>query len=211
MAAAGATAALAVERRSVREHQIDSGGYPRPMTDQSNNDRPGAVSSIIESGTTRWRRRSDASALAELAEFGNEQVVEAGDVLYRAGDASYDFFVVLEGRVEIVRQDIERDDIIASFTAGGFMGELSLLTGQRPYLTGRVVESGRVLRIGGDGISSPHERQARHRRPDLQRVLGPERASAPGGRRSSHSDRRLSLLLRSDGAPGVRHPFSSAP
>ena len=40
--------------------------------------------------------------------------------------------------------------IIAVIPRGGFLGELSLLTGQRPYLTGRVTESGRVLRIRRD-------------------------------------------------------------
>ncbi|MGD0380183.1 MAG: FAD-dependent oxidoreductase [Acidimicrobiales bacterium] len=136
------------------------------MTDHGGGDRPGAVSSVIQSGDDEVAPTLGAAALAELAEFGDEQVVEAGDVLYRAGDASYDFFVVLEGQVEIVRQDTEREDIIASFSAGGFMGELSLLTGQRPYLTGRVVESGRLLRIGGDEF-----RRLMSAKPDLADLI----------------------------------------
>ena len=48
-----------------------------------------------------------AAALAELAPFGEERAVEAGDILFRAGDASYDFIVVLEGEVDIVRPDRE--------------------------------------------------------------------------------------------------------
>ena len=46
-----------------------------------------------------------AAALAELAPFGTERPVEAGDILFRAGEEAYDFFVVLEGEVEIVRPD----------------------------------------------------------------------------------------------------------
>ena len=49
----------------------------------------------------------DAAALAELAPFGEERAVEVGDVLFRAGDDSYDFLVVLEGEVDIVRPDVE--------------------------------------------------------------------------------------------------------
>ena len=41
--------------------------------------------------------------LAELAPFGTERAVEAGDVLYAAGDVDYDFFVILEGEVEILQ------------------------------------------------------------------------------------------------------------
>jgi len=42
------------------------------------------------------------SALVELTEFGDERAIVNGDVLFRAGDESYDFFVILEGEVEIV-------------------------------------------------------------------------------------------------------------
>lgn len=98
--------------------------------------------------------RLDAAALVELAAFGEEQSVTAGDILWRAGDASYDFYVVLEGRAEVVRIDaaIETETVVVSYAAGGFLGELNLLTGQRPYLTARVTESGRVLRIPRDAF-----------------------------------------------------------
>ena len=35
--------------------------------------------------------------LSELRPFGTERAVAAGDVLYSAGAADFDFFVVLEG------------------------------------------------------------------------------------------------------------------
>ena len=57
------------------------------------------------------RDRCDAersSELAELAPFGDERAVAAGEVLYRAGDDEYDFFVVLEGEAEIVRHGSRR-------------------------------------------------------------------------------------------------------
>lgn len=92
----------------------------------------------------------DEAALAEVAPFGDERTVAAGDVLFRAGDESYDFFVILEGEVEIVRPDNDGDVVLAAHGAGRFLGELNLLTGQRPYLTGRVSQPGRVLAIGAD-------------------------------------------------------------
>ncbi|HEX4219106.1 MAG TPA: FAD-dependent oxidoreductase [Acidimicrobiales bacterium] len=85
--------------------------------------------------------------LAELAAFGYERSVQVGDVLFRAGDESYDFVVVLEGEVEVVRPDPAGDVVIVTHGAGRFLGELSLLTGQRPYLTARVSRPGRVLVI----------------------------------------------------------------
>jgi thioredoxin reductase (NADPH) len=85
--------------------------------------------------------------LAELAGFGTELAVEAGQVLYAAGAADYPFFVVLEGAVEIVRPDPNGDAVVAEHSDHGFLGELNLLTGQRAYLTARVSRSGRVLSI----------------------------------------------------------------
>jgi thioredoxin reductase (NADPH) len=87
----------------------------------------------------------DSSAIAEIAGFGSEMAVEAGQVLYRAGEAP-NFFVVMDGEVEIVR---EGDDevVIAAHGPGRFVGELNLVTGQRAYLGARVSRAGRVLSV----------------------------------------------------------------
>jgi len=106
--------------------------------------------------------RLTASELAELAPFGTERAVAAGEVLYRAGDESYNFFVVLEGEVEIVRADEAGDTVIVVHGPGRFLGELNLLTGQRVYVNARVSRAGRVLSI------PPHEfRRLMTSKPDL--------------------------------------------
>ncbi len=87
------------------------------------------------------------SQLAEIAPFGSEKPVAAGEFLFEAGDASFDLFVVLDGEVEVVRSDDAHDDIVATYGPGGFVGELTLLTGQLRFLTGRVTRPGRVLVI----------------------------------------------------------------
>jgi thioredoxin reductase (NADPH) len=107
------------------------------------------------------------SALAELAPFGHERTVDAGDILFRAGDDSYDFVVVLEGEAEIVRSsDHDSEVVIAVHGEGRFLGELSLLTGQRPYLTARVTRPGRVLVIEPDAF-----RRLMGSKPDLADVI----------------------------------------
>jgi thioredoxin reductase (NADPH) len=87
------------------------------------------------------------AALAELAPFGEERPVEAGEILFRAGDPSYDFMVILEGEIDIVRPDRESESVLATWGAGQFLGELNMLTGQRLFLTARVRRSGRILVI----------------------------------------------------------------
>jgi len=93
-----------------------------------------------------WTLLDDAQ-LDELRTFGSERAVAPGDVLYEAGDADFDFFVVLEGEVEIVRPGPDGEVEIASHPARRFLGELNMLTGQRAFITARVKRSGRVLDI----------------------------------------------------------------
>jgi thioredoxin reductase (NADPH) len=84
--------------------------------------------------------------LAELSEFGEQRDLAVGDVLYRAGEARWDFFVLIEGKVEVVRDD-ESQQLVVVYGAGQFIGELGLLTGQHSYLTARVSQRGTALVI----------------------------------------------------------------
>ena len=90
----------------------------------------------------------DDDALAELAGFGQRRPISSGEVLFRPGDDPPDFLVILEGEVELVRVDEAGEAVIATFTAGQFVGGIGLLTGQRLYLTGRAKRSGWILAIG---------------------------------------------------------------
>jgi thioredoxin reductase (NADPH) len=88
-------------------------------------------------------------ALEELAEFGEYREVDAGDALYRAGEARWDFYVLIEGELEVVRDD-ESQKLVVVYGPGQFVGELGLLTGQRTYLTARATRKGLVLVIPHD-------------------------------------------------------------
>ena len=81
--------------------------------------------------------------LEELAEFGEPLELAAGDALYRAGEARWDFYVVLEGEVEVVRDD-ESQQVVVVYGPRQFVGELGLLTGQRTYSDG----AGHPERVG---------------------------------------------------------------
>ena len=89
--------------------------------------------------------------LEELSEFGERRQLAAGDVLYRAGESTSDFYVVIEGRVEIVRDD-DSQQLVVVYTDGQFIGELGLLTGQRTFLTARSTRDGMALVIPQDSF-----------------------------------------------------------
>src|ERR671917_531729 len=82
-----------------------------------------------------------------LGRYGQTRETEVGQVLFRAGDPSNDFIVVLEGEVEMVDDFAGEARTIAVFLAGRFLGELNMLTGQAMYLTAVVREAGEVLAI----------------------------------------------------------------
>ena len=82
-----------------------------------------------------------------LMRYGETRKTEAGQVLSRAGDASNDFIVVLEGALEVVDDFAGEARIIVIQRAGGFVGELNMLTGQARYVSVMVREGGEVLAI----------------------------------------------------------------
>ena len=82
-----------------------------------------------------------------LRRYGETRKTEVGQVLFRAGDTSNDFFVVLEGEVEVIDDFAGEARTIGVFRAGRFLGELNMLTGQAMYLTAVVREGGEVLAI----------------------------------------------------------------
>src|ERR671917_1349823 len=82
-----------------------------------------------------------------LRRYGQTRKTEAGDVLFRAGDTSNDFIVILEGVVEVIDDFAGEARTIGTFLAGRFLGELIMLTGQAMYLTAVVREGGEVLEI----------------------------------------------------------------
>jgi thioredoxin reductase (NADPH) len=83
--------------------------------------------------------------LAVLEALGTRRSVTAGEYLYREGDITYDFYVILSGAVEILVRSDGEEQIIVRHEPGRFLGELNLLTGQRVYVSARVVEPGEVL------------------------------------------------------------------
>jgi thioredoxin reductase (NADPH) len=85
--------------------------------------------------------------LAVLEGFGTRRAVTAGEVLYAAGDTPDDFFVVRSGAVDILGHFDGDDEVVVQHGPGHFLGELSLLTGQKVFLTARVAHDGELVAI----------------------------------------------------------------
>ena len=126
-----------------------------------------------------------ADQLDRLLGYGSVRPVRAGEVLFSPADDTYDLLVVLDGEVEVTEEVRGGQVRFAPHGRGKFVGELNLLTGQRPFnrashgrrrdprhpsravgvLLGRETEIADVLvraliarrrrRLSGEGASAP--------------------------------------------------------
>jgi thioredoxin reductase (NADPH) len=90
-----------------------------------------------------------ASQMTTLAEVGEERTASVGDVLYTLGDRRYPFVAIREGEVAIL--DAGGNEIVRH-GAGGFLGELNLLSGQTVFLTAVVRQPLRYIAVERDAL-----------------------------------------------------------
>jgi thioredoxin reductase (NADPH) len=115
--------------------------------------RPGSVPD-----TRLVRPRLSDDQLATLRRYGTVEPTTAGQVLFAAGDPSYDLIILLEGRVEVSVAHKGRPWPIAAAGPRDFLAELNLLTGQRVYFTGVVTEAGSIVRVPRDRVGEVIDR-----------------------------------------------------
>src|SRR6266566_446959 len=64
--------------------------------------------------------------------------VSKGEILFEPGDTNVPFFVLLSGDMEIVQPCSEGERPIATHKAGEFTGEMTMISGRRCLVRGRV-------------------------------------------------------------------------
>lgn len=90
--------------------------------------------------------------IERLRQYGTEQPVAAGQVLFRPGDPAYNFMVILSGQVDILEPTAQSEHLITTHGPGRFIGDIGLLTGQAVFLLGRMREAGVLLMIAPDQL-----------------------------------------------------------
>ena len=85
--------------------------------------------------------------LAALRAYGGPRRVPAGAVVYSPADERNDLLVVLAGEIVVGDESPGNEVEFARFGARGFVGELNLLTGQRPYVTARAAVDSELVAV----------------------------------------------------------------
>jgi thioredoxin reductase (NADPH) len=91
--------------------------------------------------------------ISRICSHGRSRRVQRGDVLLEAGERHARFFVVITGRIDVVRPT-DAAELVATFGAGQFTGEINLLSGRRGFVRVIVAEDGEVVEIDREHLLS---------------------------------------------------------
>ena len=137
--------------------------------------------------------------------------VKKDEILFDVGDTNVPFFVLLSGSMEIVQPDLKGEDPVAAHGPGEFTGEMTMISGRRCLVRGRVTGPGEFLELSGDGLRSLVAKDAELseifmrafilRRLELVR-RGQGDIILMGSRHSAHTLRLREFLIRNE------HPYT---
>jgi thioredoxin reductase (NADPH) len=85
--------------------------------------------------------------LGRVGSYGRDRQVSAGEVLFTPADEGYNFYALASATVNILQRGDGEEQLIASHGPGRFLGDLGLMTGAKPILTGVVAAGGRVIEV----------------------------------------------------------------
>lgn len=102
----------------------------------------------------------NAAQINRIRPVGKIRPVKAGDILFNLGDATIPFFVLLSGSMEIVQPGLKGEQPVAAHGPGEFTGEMTMVSGRRSLVCGRVTEPGEFLEVSGNALRSLVARDA---------------------------------------------------
>ncbi len=89
-----------------------------------------------------------AEMAGRVARFGREEEVSDGAALFRRGERSVDFFLVLDGAIDIIdHNEANGDSIVHQHRARQFTGELDLFNDRKILVSGLAQGPTRVVRV----------------------------------------------------------------
>lgn len=86
--------------------------------------------------------------LERISSHGQRRQIPLGETIFEVGDQGLKFFVVVSGRIDLLRQGSDGEILFASQGPGTFTGEMSILAGRRGLATLRAAEPAEVVELG---------------------------------------------------------------
>ena len=101
-----------------------------------------------------------SAQIDRIRPLGGVRNVQLGEILFEPNDTAIRFFVVLSGSMEIVQSGLDGERPIATHGPGEFTGEMTMISGQRSLVRGRVTEPGEFLELNAGSLRSLVARDA---------------------------------------------------
>ena len=92
--------------------------------------------------------------------LGKLRKVERAEILFKPNDIGVPFFVLLSGSLEIVQLQLTGERLITTHESRSFTGELSMISGQKCLVLGRVSQAGEFLEVSPEGLRTLVARDA---------------------------------------------------
>src|ERR1700730_17430871 len=89
----------------------------------------------------------DDGQIAQLAAFGQQRDAQEHEVILERGDLHHGIFVVLSGRIEVLRVSAEGETVLHTLDRGEFTGDVNLLSGRGTLIRARALEASALLDI----------------------------------------------------------------
>src|SRR6267143_794244 len=89
--------------------------------------------------------------LARIAAHGRRRLVAQGEVVVHAGENVARIFVVLAGRIDVIRPSAT-EEVVISFGPGMFTGEATMLSGRRGLAQVRAGADSELIEGGRDDL-----------------------------------------------------------
>jgi thioredoxin reductase (NADPH) len=90
--------------------------------------------------------------IERIRPMGRSRTVHSGEILFQPNDTAVPFFVLLSGQMEIVQPTLDGERVVTTHNPGGFTGEMTMISGQRCLVRGRVTEPGEFIELSGDAL-----------------------------------------------------------
>src|SRR5579863_329612 len=101
-----------------------------------------------------------AAQIERIRPLGRVRSVEAGEILFEPARRNIGFFVLLSAEMEVVQPSLEGERRLAIHVAGGFTGEMTMISGQQSLARGRITKAGEVLELDAEALRSLVARDA---------------------------------------------------
>jgi thioredoxin reductase (NADPH) len=118
------------------------------------------MADLYEGRRAQMFPRLTPAQIERVVALGQRQQVKAGEVLYEQGEQNIHFFLVLSGAVDVLRPIDGREELITVHEAGGFAGEVNMLSGRSSQVRGRVREAGEIAWLDREGFRKLVQRDA---------------------------------------------------